>query len=118
MIIIGKDTKSPPKLYPTPHYLKGIRPNLPSNDPTCSPLWGRIDALCPQKVQETCIFQIINRAGKSVGQKGYELETSKFLFLSSFCSASKNSLFNICKDIKSTQDGMLDFEFIDSNFTA
>lgn len=71
-----------------------------------------------QKVQETCIFQIINRAGKSVGQKGYELETSKFLFLSSFCSASKNSLFNICKDIKSTQDGMLDFEFIDSNFTA
>ena len=74
--------------------------------------------LRPQKVQETCIFQIINRAGKSVGQKGYELETSKFLFLSSFCSASKNSLFNICKDIKSTQDGMLDFEFIDSNFTA
>ena len=78
----------------------------------------KISELSPQKVQETCIFQIINRAGKSVGQKGYELETSKFLFLSSFCSASKNSLFNICKDIKSTQDGMLDFEFIDSNFTA
>ena len=73
---------------------------------------------CPQKIQECCICQIINRVGKSVGQKGYELETSKFLFLSSFCSASKNSLFNICKDIKSTQDGMLDFEFIDSNFTA
>lgn len=91
---------------------------------TCYPNYSRWESiiakvkLCQEKVQETCIFQIINRAGKSVGQKGYELETSKFLFLSSFCSASKNSLFNICKDIKSTQDGMLDFEFIDSNFTA
>ena len=48
-----------------------------------------------------------------MGQKGYELETSKFLFLSSFCRASKNSLFYICKDMKSAQDGVLDFEFVE-----
>ena len=49
--------------------------------------------LCPQKIQESCIFQIINRVGKIVEQKGYELETSEFLFLSSFCSTSKITLF-------------------------
>ena len=52
---------------------------------------------CPQKIQECCICQIINRVGKSVGQKGYELETSKFLYLSSFCSTSKITLFYVAK---------------------
>lgn len=51
----------------------------------------------PQKIQEYCICQIINRVGKGAGQKGYELETSKFLFLSSFCSASKITLFYVVK---------------------
>ena len=55
------------------------------------------DRICPQKIQKHCISQVINRVGKSVGQKGYELETSEFLFLSSFCSTSKITLFYVAK---------------------
>lgn len=48
-------------------------------------------------IQKYCIYHIINRVGNGVGQKGYELGTSKFLFLSSFCSASKITLFYVAK---------------------
>lgn len=59
--------------------------------------WDKEACLCHQKIQKQCISQVINRLVKKVGRKGYELETSKFLFLSSFCSASKITLFYVAK---------------------
>ena len=49
------------------------------------------------KIQESCIFQIINKQRKNKGKMGYDMETSEFLSNSLFCNASKNTLLNIAK---------------------
>lgn len=47
------------------------------------------NALCPQKIQDICIFQIVNKIRINKGQMGYEMETSEFLSNSLFCNAQK-----------------------------
>ena len=49
------------------------------------------NALCPQKIQDICIFQIVNKIRINKGQMGYEMETSEFLLLSLFCITSKST---------------------------
>lgn len=43
------------------------------------------------KIQESCIFQIINKQRKNKGKMGYDMGTSEFLSNSLFCNASKNT---------------------------
>ena len=66
--------------------------------------WGKSkDAYCnrlrQKKIQESCIFQIINKQRKNKGKMGYELETSEFLSNSLFCITSKTTLFCVAKVI-------------------
>ena len=49
------------------------------------------NALCPHKIQDICIFQIVNKIRINKGQMGYEMETSELLSLSLFCITSKNT---------------------------
>ena len=50
-----------------------------------------IQIFSAQKILDYCIFRIINKVRKNKGEMGYELETSKFLTLSLFYIASKNT---------------------------
>ena len=47
------------------------------------------------KISEFYIFQIINRITPNKEEKGYDLETSEFLFLSLFCNASKTTYLTL-----------------------
>ena len=58
---------------------------------------GLIAYYARTKIQESCIFQIINKQRKNKGKMGYDMETSEFLSNSLFCNASKNTLLNIAK---------------------
>ncbi len=49
------------------------------------------NALCPHKIQDICIFQIVNKIRINKGQMGYEMETSELLSLSLFCITSKST---------------------------
>ena len=54
-----------------------------------------LSAVSPQKISEFYIFQIINRITPNKEEKGYDLETSVFLFLSLFCNASKTTYLTL-----------------------
>ena len=58
------------------------------------------NTLCPHKIQDICIFQIVNKIRINKGQMGYEMETSEFLTPSLFCNTSKNTRSNMCKGNK------------------
>ena len=47
--------------------------------------------ICEEKIQDICIFQIVNKIRINKGQMGYEMETSELLSLSLFCITSKNT---------------------------
>ena len=49
------------------------------------------NTLCPHKIQDICIFQIVNKIRINKGQMGYEMETSELLSLSLFCITSKST---------------------------
>ena len=58
--------------------------------------WGKSkDADCnrlrQKKIQDICIFQIVNKIRINKGQMGYEMETSELLSLSLFCITSKST---------------------------
>lgn len=44
-----------------------------------------------KKIQESCIFQIINKQRKNKGKMGYDMGTSELLSLSLFCITSKST---------------------------
>lgn len=50
-----------------------------------------LDDISQKKIQETYIFQIINKIKINKGEISYKLGTSKFLFLSLLCDASMNT---------------------------
>jgi hypothetical protein len=51
----------------------------------------RLHYLCQKKIQEICIFQIINKIRLNKEEMGYDLETSEFLSPSLYCNVSKNT---------------------------